>query len=112
MWRLGIDLGGTKTVVAVGDADGRVHARVRFATEPAGDPERDLARIFARSRALLAELARDIETLLERSDAGEEEPDGRLVGALRTATERFEESHPELTAVVGRIADALSRLGI
>ena len=31
---------------------------------------------------------------------------------LREAIERFEESHPELTAAVNRVADALARMGI
>jgi hypothetical protein len=35
-----------------------------------------------------------------------------LVDRLRLATKRFEETHPKLTAVVGRVADALSNLGI
>ena len=35
-----------------------------------------------------------------------------LLDRLRAATERFEESHPDLTAVTNRIADLLSRMGI
>ena len=61
------------------------------------------------ARALLVELARDIEALLERSEPAGEPP---LVERLRAATERFEESHPALTEAIGRIADQLARLGI
>jgi glucokinase len=52
---LGIDLGGTKVALAVADAEGRVVARRRRPTEPSGDAARDLARIAADARALLAE---------------------------------------------------------
>ena len=52
--RLGIDIGGTKTALALGDADGRVLASARVATAPSGDALRDLARIAAAAQALLA----------------------------------------------------------
>lgn len=59
------------------------------------------------ARRLLSELADDIEALLAQPAAS-----GPLVERLRAATERFEESHPDLTAVVGRLADLLANLGI
>lgn len=61
MWRLGIDLGGSKTVLAIGNRDGEIKARSRYATEPCGDPARDLARLLEASDRLLAEasLARE-----------------------------------------------------
>jgi glucokinase len=52
--RLGIDIGGTKTALALGDAGGRVLADARIATAPSGDALRDLARIAEAARALLA----------------------------------------------------------
>jgi glucokinase len=52
---LGIDVGGTKIALAVADAEGRVCARRRRPTEPSGDSGRDLARIAAECRELLAE---------------------------------------------------------
>jgi glucokinase len=52
--RLGIDIGGTKTALALGDASGQVLADARFATAPSGDALRDLARIAEAARALLA----------------------------------------------------------
>lgn len=55
MWRLGIDLGGTKTVLAVGDRAGRLRGSRRVATQPTRDPERDLARLFGEADALLGE---------------------------------------------------------
>lgn len=61
------------------------------------------------ARALLAELSGDIERLLAEDEPGAAAP---LADRLRAATERFEESHPALTAVVGRLAETLSNLGI
>jgi glucokinase len=52
---LGIDVGGTKVAAAVGDQKGRVVARTRRPTEPSGDPSRDLERVVADGRSLLAE---------------------------------------------------------
>lgn len=40
-----------------------------------------------------------------------EQPHG-VVEQLRDAASRFEDSHPTLTGTVGRIADALSQIGI
>src|SRR3990172_9330758 len=52
---LGIDVGGTKLALAVGDEDGRILARRRRPTEPCGRPADDLERIVADARALVAE---------------------------------------------------------
>ena len=52
---LGIDLGGSKLALALGDAQGVVKARLRRPTEPSGDPAADVARIAADARRLLAE---------------------------------------------------------
>ena len=64
-----------------------------------------------KARELVAEIARDVEALLE-SAAGSDDEKETLVERLRSAAGHFEESHPSLTAAVGRIADALSALGI
>ena len=61
------------------------------------------------ARALLGELAEEIERMLAEETSGAAAP---LADRLRAATERFEETHPQLTAVVGRVADALANLGI
>lgn len=57
---LGIDIGGSKTAVAVADAQGRVHARRRRPTAPCGDPQRDVARLIEDCRALLEETGEDV----------------------------------------------------
>lgn len=68
-------------------------------------------------RASLESLLADVARVLERDDEAHEkaesvEADESLVDQLREAAENFEEQHPTLTELVGRVADALSRLGI
>lgn len=57
--RLGIDIGGTKTAIALGDDDGVVLARRRRPTEPTNRADDDLARMAADARALAAEAGID-----------------------------------------------------
>ncbi|MCS5635436.1 MAG: ROK family protein [Myxococcota bacterium] len=52
---LGIDIGGSKIAYALGDDSGRILGRRRRPTDPSGDPGRDLDRIAADARALVAE---------------------------------------------------------
>jgi hypothetical protein len=61
------------------------------------------------SRAQLEELLVEIRALLDRSGGGDH---ASFVERLRQATRHFEESHPTLTAAVGRVADALANMGI
>ena len=48
----------------------------------------------------------------DRNDADDAATGESLGDRLRDSLERFEGNHPKLTGVVGRIADALSELGI
>jgi hypothetical protein len=68
--------------------------------------------VDAASRGLLVDLLHDIEAVLERSEDETGESGDSLIQRLRETTGHFEESHPTLTELVGRIADVLSRLGI
>lgn len=58
-----------------------------------------------RSRELLREVDADIQKLLERSDAEKDE-------SLSLRLREFEERHPALTEAVGRVLDALAKMGI
>lgn len=51
---IGIDIGGTKTAVAIGDADGQVIVETRFATEGELDPLVFIDRIVDEAAALLS----------------------------------------------------------
>lgn len=52
---LGIDIGGTKIALALGDEQGGVVARMRRPTDSSGRPEEDLARLAEDARRLMAE---------------------------------------------------------
>jgi hypothetical protein len=66
----------------------------------------------ADARAALEHVMRDIQELLARAeDAGEDDAPS-LADRLREAGRQFEESHPALTATLGRVVDALAALGI
>lgn len=53
LW-LGIDIGGSKLAVALGDARGQLRARDRWPTRPTGRAREDVERIAERARRLLA----------------------------------------------------------
>jgi hypothetical protein len=63
------------------------------------------------TRAMLVEAKRDIEAKLNQPERTEP-PTESITSGLREAVERFESSHPTLTGIVSRIADALAQLGI
>lgn len=52
---LGIDIGGSKVALALGDAEGRLLARRRRPTESSGRVEADIERLVSDARALVAE---------------------------------------------------------
>jgi hypothetical protein len=60
----------------------------------------------APDREALARLAGELERRV-----GEEDAEG-LVDELRQEVQRFEASHPRLSEVIGRTADALSAIGL
>jgi len=81
--------------------------RVReLAEELARELERDGA-LDAETRDALAELRGEVESALEE-DAPASPPSARAHGFV----ERFERDHPELTALVQRLADALQAAGL
>ena len=61
-----------------------------------------------KSRELLRALNADIESLLERSG----ESRASLLERLEESIERFEESHPALTATLAQLLNALNNAGI
>ena len=64
------------------------------------------------ARTLLDDALRDIRAVLDRPGGEPPREADSLVERLSVWTERFEESHPALTAAVNRVASALSHLGI
>lgn len=63
-----------------------------------------------KSRELLRAVMDDIRAIVEPS-ADEAHPES-LGQRLREAVDEFEESHPALTEAVGRVVDALAKMGI
>ena len=64
-----------------------------------------------RSRELLRSVLRDIEDVLAHAgEAGQRSES--ITKRLREAVGAFEETHPMLTETVGRVADALAKMGI
>jgi glucokinase len=60
---LGIDIGGTKLALAVGDDEGRLVARQRRPMAPSGDPVQDIAAIATDAHRLLRDNDVQLETL-------------------------------------------------
>ncbi|REJ73639.1 MAG: DUF4404 family protein [Planctomycetota bacterium] len=75
-----------------------------LARSPSVDPE---------LRVLLARLAEDIDDVLHPAAPPPETTENdSLVDRVKHAAEHFEESHPQLAALIGRMAESLSQLGI
>jgi hypothetical protein len=62
-------------------------------------------------RDRLAHVLHDIRSMVAESESQSDEHE-TLRERFDEAARQFEESHPTLTAVVGRVADALANLGI
>jgi hypothetical protein len=63
-----------------------------------------------RSRERLASALSDIEDLLKRAETGK--PPESIMERLREAIGVFKQTHPALTAAIGRVADTLANMGI
>jgi len=64
------------------------------------------------ARARLTAVLEDIRAAVADSTPPGTGDDESLLDRLNEATRHFEESHPTLTAMVGRVAESLSNLGI
>jgi len=71
------------------------------------------SRVDPESERLLRELLEDISVLLAtREGAGTGAPHAGFAERLAEASKRFEDDHPGLVNAIGRLADALSRVGV
>lgn len=72
------------------------------------------AEVDPEVRKLLTDVAGDIEQALQKepteSEGGGEE--SGLIDRVNDLGSHFEEQHPKLAQIIGRIADGLSQLGI
>jgi hypothetical protein len=68
--------------------------------------------ITEKDRELLKQLSVDIQALLAETGDIEGSRHQSLVDRLQKAVERFEVSHPDLTATMAHVSKALSDMGI
>jgi hypothetical protein len=61
------------------------------------------------TRALLADVRRDVERALAAPDA---DAHGTLAARLRASVQHFEAAHPDLVAVAQRVLNQLADLGV
>jgi hypothetical protein len=64
------------------------------------------------AREHLTSVLNDIRSMVSESEPKHADDGESLRERLNEATRHFEESHPTLTAMLGRVADSLSALGI
>ena len=61
---------------------------------------------------LLQTLMRDIKKLIEAGEIDHHHVSDRLGEGLKEGIELFEASHPQATMLMGRVIDALAKIGI
>jgi hypothetical protein len=61
---------------------------------------------------ILEQLNTDIQELLEQKESDQAHSYDQLDERLKSAMEQFAASHPQLTSLMGQIADMLARIGI
>lgn len=75
------------------------------------DELRSLEHVDNETRAVLEQAVLDILAALQAAAPGERAPQS-LLDRLHDAAEKFEESHPTVTGILGRLIDGLGRMGI
>jgi hypothetical protein len=88
-------------------------------TERLHDAMRDLHKALGTMQDLdesdrdeLTAAIAEIRATLDSTEQDLADSDGTIRGRLVAAVERFEDRHPKLTQLVGRLADSLSELGV
>ncbi len=84
---------------------------VRSLLDELGSEIRNSKALTEKDRKHLESIVYEIETVLRISGDAAIKSESSIE-RLKAATERFEVSHPQLTAVLGRVIDALSNMGI
>ncbi len=93
------------------DADRRLHTALGEVHELL----EQASELNAEDRSELRATLREIQAALSEDgdDGGDGNSDSGSIGArLRASVEHFEDRHPRLTELIGRIADSLAELGI
>jgi uncharacterized protein involved in exopolysaccharide biosynthesis len=61
---------------------------------------------------ILEQLSADIQDILAQIESDENHPYDEFGERLKSAMEQFAASHPQITSLMGQIADMLARIGI
>lgn len=61
---------------------------------------------------ILEQLNTDIQGILEQQETDQSHSYDQLDERLKSAMEQFAASHPQMTSLMGQIADMLARIGI
>ena len=69
-------------------------------------------QVDGETRDLLQNLATDIQRMLDQDEAPKQDEVHSLSSDLKDLLLKFESEHPQLTGVLGKIADSLANLGI
>jgi len=72
---------------------------------------RTLEQLDTDTRAVLEQAVLDILAALHAAASGERAPQS-LLDRLHAAADEFEETHPTVTGILGRLIDGLGRMGI
>lgn len=70
------------------------------------------ARLDPETAALVRQLAADVSQLTVQPTETQAAERQGVLDRLLSVTEEFEESHPQLAELIGKVATALSRIGI
>jgi hypothetical protein len=84
---------------------------VRNLVEALDEEIRENSQLSAHDREMLAGVRRDLAAALAHPDPPKIEHH-RIAGNLRTAAERMEATHPDLTALMVRVMDSLVKMGV
>ena len=63
-------------------------------------------------RELLVRIMADIDLLLAEGQSEPPQTKDSLIHRLRESIQHFEDSHPALVSLVGKVADGLSNIGV
>jgi len=90
------------------------HTKLKQAVEALHDELAGLDPADSEVRTLLAEALNDLQATLARQQSGAAPAPSEegLTARLAASAREFEESHPQLSGLLGSVIDALSRMGI
>ena len=96
----------------LGDSDEMEKKQLQANLRELGDTLAQSGQIDDQTRELLQSVTSELQRLLEQDDGLSPEAVGPVHRDLKELLLRFETEHPQLTSILGRIADGLANVGI